>query len=255
MNADVDEYAILLSLENDHDSRKGELAQALFNFLNKEIDHTITITRGRAYSNLFEVGKSFLEARIAMDMRHIMGTGRVISLDETVSKGDKKENFVHDLEMKLENHIKAGLPEKSKETLIDLSTAILDRKSVALSDLKVLALKFSTMLFFEIEKWKKEDPTNSFNSSDIYKNIMELSTLTEMTDILHSLIEQWSKAMFKKKEKNYYSHVDQAIKYMQGNFHDSSLTLQKVAEIIHVSTPYLSNLFKMEKGFNFGDYF
>lgn len=254
MNADVGEYAILLSLENDHDSRKAELAQALFNFLNKEIDHTITITHGRAYPNLFEVGKSFLEARLAMDMRHIIGIGRVISLDETVSKYDKKENLVHELETKLENQIKAGLPEKAKDTLIDLSNAIVDRKNVALSDLKVLAFKFSTMLFFEIEKWKKEDTTNSFNSSDVYKDIMELTTLSETTEILHSLIEQWSKAMYRKKEKNYYSHVDQAIKYMQGNFHDSSLTLQKVAELIHVSTPYLSNLFKMEKGFNFGDY-
>ncbi|SDN10847.1 response regulator [Bacillus sp. OK048] len=254
MNADVGEHAILLSLENDQDSRKGELAKALFTYLSNEIDDAITITHGRAYPNLFEVGKSFLEARVAMDMRHIMGTGRVISLDETVSKCDKTENLVHDLEMKLENDIKSGLPEKVKETLIDLSTAIVDRKMVALSDLKVLAFKFSTMLFFEIEKWKKEDSTNSFNSSDVYKSIMELTTLTEMTNILHSLLEQWSTAMFKKKGNNYYSHVDQAIKYMQGNFHDSSLTLQRVAEIIHVSTPYLSNLFKMEKGFNFGDY-
>jgi two-component system, response regulator YesN len=253
MNADEDEYAILLSFENDHDSRKGELAQALFNQLSKQIDDTVTITHGRAYPNMFEVGKSFLEARLAMDMRHIMGTGRVFSLDETVSKCEQKEDHVHDLVMKLENQIKLGVPDKANETLRDLSRAIVDRKTVALADLKVLALKFSTMLFFEIEKWKKED-TNSFNSSDIYKDIMELQTLAEMTDILHRLIEQWSTAMYKKKEKNYYSHVDQAIEYMKGNFHDSSLTLQKVAELIHVSTPYLSNLFKIEKGFNFGDY-
>ncbi|MEH7011868.1 response regulator [Neobacillus niacini] len=254
MNADVGEYAILLSLENDYDSRKGELAQALFNHLSKQKDDTITITHGRAYSNMFEFGKSFLEARVAMDMRHIIGTGRVISLDETVSKYDQKEDHVLELEMKLENQIKSGLPERANETLIELSQAILDRRTVALPDLKVLALKFSTMLFFEIEKWNKEDTINSFNSSDVYKDIMELTTLTEMKEILHSLIEQWSTAMFKKKEKNYYSHVDQAIKYMQENFSDSSLTLQKVAELIHVSTPYLSNLFKIEKGFNFGDY-
>jgi two-component system, response regulator YesN len=254
MNADVGEYTILLSLENDHDSRKGELAQALFNYLSKEIDDTITITHGRAYPNMFEIGKSFLEARVAMDMRHIVGTGRVISLDETVSKCDQKEDLIHDLEIKFENQIKSGLPEKADEALLDLSKAIVDRKTVTLPDLKVLALKFSTMLFFEIEKWKKEDTTSNFNSSDVYKKIMELRTLTEMTEMLHSLIEEWSSAMYKKKENNYYSHVDQAIKYMQGNFHDSSLTLQKVAELIHVSTPYLSNLFKIEKGFNFGDY-
>ncbi|MFP7295626.1 response regulator [Neobacillus niacini] len=254
MNADIGEHVILLSLENDQDSRKGELAQALFNYLCKEIDDSITITHGRAYPNLFEVGKSFLEARVALDMRHIMGTGRVISLDETVSRCDQKEDLVLELEMKLENHIKSGLPEKANETLIELEKAIVDRKSVALSDLKVLALKFSTMVFFEIEKWKKEDTTNSFNSSEVYKDIMEIRTLKEMIEIMNNLIEEWSSVMYKKKENNYYSHVDQAIKYIQGNFHDSSLTLQKVAELIHVSTPYLSNLFKMEKGFNFGDY-
>ncbi|MEH7272444.1 response regulator [Neobacillus vireti] len=254
MNAEVGEYVILLSLEKDQDSRKGELAEALFNYLSIEIDDNITITHGRAYPNRFEVGKSFLEARVAMDMRHIMGTGRVISLDETVSKCNQKEEHIQDLEMKFENQIKSGLPEKANEALVELSTAIIDRKTVPLADLKVLGLKFSTMLFFEIEKWKKEDSTDRFNSSDVYKDIMALSSLTEMTEMLHSLIEEWSSAMYKKKENNYYSHVDQAIKYMQENFHDSSLTLQKVAEFIHVSTPYLSNLFKIEKGFNFGDF-
>jgi two-component system, response regulator YesN len=254
MNAAADEYVILVSLENDNDSRKGEFAQSLFNHLSEQTRDPVTITHGRAYPNMFEVGKSFLEAKVALDMSHIMGTGRVFSLDETVSKCDQKENYVLDLEIKLENHIKSGLPEKANETLNLLSGAIVDGKTVTLADLKVLALKFSTMLFFEIEKWQKEDATNNFSSSDVYKDIMELRTLTEMTEILHRLIEQWSTAMYKKKESNYYSHVDQAIKYMQANFHETSLTLQKVAELIHVSTPYLSNLFKIEKGFNFGDY-
>ena len=114
MNADVGEYAILLSLENDHDSRKGELAQALFNYLSKEIDDSITITHGRAYPNLFEVGKSFLEARVAMDMRHIMGTGRVISLDETVSKCNQKAEHIHDLEMKFRESYQVRFTRKGK---------------------------------------------------------------------------------------------------------------------------------------------
>ncbi|WP_223588791.1 response regulator [Neobacillus bataviensis] len=253
MKADTDELAVLLSLENENDARKGQLAQELFHILSHQTEETITITFGRTYPNMFEVGKSFLEARLAMDMRHIMGTGRVFSLDETVSTCEQKEDYVKELEWKLENQIKLGLPDKADDVLSELGKAIVERKTVPLSDLKVLALKFSTMLFFEIEKWKKED-TNSFNASDIYKDIMELRTLTEMTEILHGLIEQWWNAMFKKKEKNYLSHVDQAIEYMKNHFHDSSLTLQKVAEIIHVSTPYLSNLFKLEKGFNFGDY-
>lgn len=253
MNVDADEFAILLSLEDEEDERKGQLAQVLFEKLCEQVDHQVTMTFGRTYANLFEVGKSFLEARLAMDMRHIMGTGTVFSLDDTMSNEETEEEPLHDLVARLETQIKTGLPEKANETLGQLSAAIVERKNVPLEDLKVLALKFSTMLFSEIEKWIKEE-TNSFNSSEVYKEIMELHTLTEMAEILQQLIEQWSTAMYKRREKNYFSHVDQAITYMRDNFHDSSLTLQRVAEVIHVSTPYLSNLFKLEKGFNFGDF-
>ncbi|MCV9888614.1 hypothetical protein [Metabacillus halosaccharovorans] len=58
--------------------------------------------------------------------------------------------------------------------------------------------------------------------------------------------------MYKKHDKNHFRHVDQAIKYMNEHYHDSTLTLKKVAEFIHVSTPYLSNLFRLEKGLILG---
>ncbi|OLS40938.1 response regulator [Bacillus sp. MRMR6] len=254
MNVGDYESAILLSLENEHDSSKGQLAQSLFDHLKKQqTEHPVTITLGRTYSNLFEIGQSFIEARLAMDMRHIMGTGRFFFFDETVSTGEQEEDYIKDLEAKLDNQIKLGLPEKVKETLDKLHKAILERKTVPLSELKIVTLKYSTMLLFEIEKWTKVE-IKSFNTSEIYKDIMGIESLEEMMEILQGLIQQWSVAMQKKIEKNNFSHVDEAIKYIKENYHDSSLTLQKVADLIHVSTPYLSNLFKLEKGFNFGDY-
>lgn len=83
---------------------------------------------------------------------------------------------------------------------------------------------------------------------------MEMDTLTDMMGIIQRLIQQWSELMYQKEDNDYKSHVDLAIQYMKENYGDSNLTLQKVAKLIHVSTPYLSNLFKLEKGFNFGDY-
>jgi two-component system, response regulator YesN len=249
MNSDTNEIAILIALEQDHDVRKVQLAQDLSRHLSKES----TITFGRTYPNRFELGKSYLESKLAMDMRHILGTGSVHSFEDTVASVEQSENQLHELEAKLENQINLGLPEKVKETLDELNLAILGKKKIPLSDLKILALKYSTMLFFEIEKWKKEETMN-FNSSDIYKEIIQLQSLGEMMETLQKLIQQWSTAMHKSKEKKHFTHVDQAIKYIQENYQDSSLTLKKVADHIHVSTPYLSNLFKLEKGFNFGDY-
>ncbi|WP_307338264.1 response regulator [Metabacillus malikii] len=250
MELNPNEHAILLSLTDESDKRKGELAQQLSQMLT---EHTVTITLGRTYPNLFELGKSLVESHLAMDVRHIIGTGRIISFEDTVSSNEEAENCLKGLELELETQIKLGIPDKVKETLNQLHKAIINKKSVPLSDLKILALKFSTMLFFEVEKWKKEE-VKSFNSSDIYKDIIEMKTLSDMIAILNHLIQQWCDAMERSKDSNNYSHVDQAINYIKKHYHDSTLTLKKVAESIHVSTPYLSNLFKHEKGFNFGEY-
>ncbi|HZH58459.1 MAG TPA: response regulator, partial [Metabacillus sp.] len=82
MNIDPNKYAILLSLEDENDVRKGKLAQELFDSY-RDLEHSITITLGRTYPNLFELGKSLLESHLAMDLRHIMGIGRVFSFEDT----------------------------------------------------------------------------------------------------------------------------------------------------------------------------
>lgn len=253
MEASPDRLAILLSLDRNDDPAKGRLAQELLEFVQQKVGQSVTISYGRTYANLFEIRNAFLESCLAMDLRHIMGTGRVISFEDTVSETEQHGNNLADLEIKIENQIKLGMPEKVKNALEQLHAAILESRTVSLPDLQVLALKLGAMLFFESEKWNEEQ-TGSFNSSEMYHDIMKMQTLTEMIEILNRIIQQWSQTMKKRKEKNHFSHVDQAIKYMKEHYYDQGLTLQKLADVIHVSTPYLSNLFKLEKGFNFGDY-
>lgn len=48
--------------------------------------------------------------------------------------------------------------------------------------------------------------------------------------------------------------VDKAIDFIRENYHVANLSLQTMAEEVQVSSAYPSSLFKVEKGFNFGDY-
>ncbi|WP_235863257.1 response regulator [Ureibacillus sinduriensis] len=250
LSAADNEYAILLSFD-EGDVQKKQFAQVLFDELSS--NESVTMTMGRTYLNLFEIGHSYVEARMAMDMRHIMGTGKLFSIEDTVPKGKKSDGIFQELESKLASQIKQGVPGKVLETLDLIIEWVVENKNVSLADLKVFTLKYMTMLFFEIEKWNKEE-LKSFNSTEAFKEVMEIDTLAEMMDIIKRLIQQWSELIYQKEENDYKSHVDLAIQYIKENYADSNLTLQKVAKLIHVSTPYLSNLFKLEKGFNFGDY-
>ena len=244
------EYAILLSFD-EGDRQKNKFAEGLFNELINE--ETVTMTLGRTYANLFEISHSYIEARMAMDMRHIMGTGTLFSIEDTVAKSEKSNSQFQYLESKVAVQIKQGVPEKVQETLDQFIESVVENKSISLTDLKIFTLKYMTMLFFEIEKWNKEE-VKSFNSSEMFKEVMEMDTLADMMGVIRGLIQRWAELMYQKEDNDYKSHVDLAIQYMKENYGDSNLTLQKVAKLIHVSTPYLSNLFKLEKGFNFGDY-
>lgn len=253
VNGEYNEMVLFLSVVEDCDKSKKALAVEILKKVNNEIDKAATITIGRTYSNLFEIRTSFVESRLAMDMKHIMGTSRVYSIDDTIPSNLHNVNILKELDGKLKSQIKLGLPKQAKETIEQLATAITENKGVLLLETKVLALKYSTLLSYQIKKWEKEDADGP-NEMELYHLILQLESLQEMIDILLGLVAEWSDSMNKAKDPNRNTLVDKAMDYMNENYHDEALTQQKVAKNVFVSAPYLSNIFKVEKGLNFGDY-
>ncbi|WP_462405404.1 response regulator [Gracilibacillus sp. Marseille-QA3620] len=251
LHAGENEMAVFLSMESKDDKKAEQLAKQLISQKRKK-SPIMTITLGRAYNHFFELSNSYLDCRLAMDIRHIMGTGHIYSIDDALSDHQNGKEEVKMYESELEEQIRLGLPGVVSKTLEELEKAIFICKNLTLTEIKILAIKYSSMLFYEIEKWKKEE-TSRFDSSKYYKDIMGLTSLNEMMTILQHLVLEWA-ALINKENKNQFTLVDQAIEYMKESYHESGLTLSKVATQVHVSPPYLSNLFKVEKGFNFGDY-
>ncbi|MER1989198.1 MAG: response regulator [Solibacillus isronensis] len=252
---DVEKFHLLSVEDNEwvlligHDEA-GE-AVDLATFLLEQLPD-VTLAYGRPYTNLFEIGRSFIEAKMALDLRYIMGTGKLFSIDDKVTNGEQTAENLRAIDVKLIAQIKQGVPEKVEELLEEFHDAIIDYQSLSLGDLKVMTLKYATLLSFEIDRWSKDE--TSTHSADVYRAVMEMNSLHDMIQIIRVLIKQWSEILYQKEESKFKSHVDLAIYYMKEYYSDSTLTLQKLAKMIHVSAPYLSNLFKLEKGFNFGDY-
>jgi len=245
LSAEDNEWVLLIG----HDEA-GE-AVDLATFLLDQLPDA-TLAYGRSYTNLFEIGRSFIEAKMALDLRYIMGTGKLFSIDDKVTNGEQTAEDLRAIDVKLIAQIKQGVPEKVEELLEEFHDAIIDYQSLSLADLKVMTLKYATLLSFEIDRWSKDEASTP--SADVFKAVMELNSLQAMMQIIRKLIHQWSEILYQKEESKFKSHVDLAIHYMNEYYSDSTLTLQKLAKMIHVSAPYLSNLFKLEKGFNFGDH-
>lgn len=253
LNGDKNEVVLFLSVDHDCAKKQKAFANMIFQELKRKIDGVFTMTIGRTYDNLFEIKASFLEAQFAMEMKHILGTDCVYSIDDTVPSESQNENTLLELEGLFKNQLKLGLPLKAKDTIEQFQRVIMENKSTQLEEVKILMLKYSTLLLYQVKKWEKEDSGNS-SMTELFNCILGKDSLKEMIEILYQLADEWADFMNAEKDRNHLSLVDQAMEFINENYHDEELTQQKVAQNVFVSAPYLSNLFKVEKGLNFGEY-
>ncbi|AOV08619.1 response regulator [Sporosarcina ureilytica] len=253
INGAKNEMAVFLSTVYDGCLGNITFARQAIDKIYNQFDETVTITIGRTYCNVFDIHTSYLEARFAMDMKHIMGTGCVYSIDDTVPCEFQHEKTLLDLEKAFKDQLKLGLPGKAKETIEQLRNVIKGNKNIQLEETKILALKYSTLLLYQVKKWEK-DESESSSMTELFNLILQMNSIQEMLEILHQLVDEWAESMNEEKKQNHNSLVDKAMAFMNEHYHDEELTQQKVAQNVFVSAPYLSNLFKVEKGLNFGDY-
>lgn len=73
------------------------------------------------------------------------------------------------------------------------------------------------------------------------REVLESRSVVAQNQILH------------RPHEDYGSVVDKAIEYMEQHYNKEGLTLNEVAQAVHVNPSYLSNMFKVKKGTNFSD--
>lgn len=250
IEADPKELVLFLSLKTENIEFNEMLALQMEERLRHVLNEKVMITQGRVYSNLFEVGTSYLEAKLAMDVSYFMTSRSVYSIDDFTLGNFKNDDILEKLNAQLTEQIKAGLPAKIKETLHHLKRLVKD-KDIPLRDLKLLALSYSGLLTYEIRRWRKKQPEK--NMFSLYYKILQLDSVEKIVEILENFVDEWSETMQTNREQM-NSLVEKAMAHIEKNYADVELTQKKVADEIFVSAPYLSNLFKNELGINFSDY-
>lgn len=83
------------------------------------------------------------------------------------------------------------------------------------------------------------------------KKIFQITSCPELVSYMEALVRTACEAI---RGKDGSGVVEGVCRYLERNYHDSGLTLQKMAEIFHMNYSYLSRLFKEEEGINFSEY-
>lgn len=220
----------------------------------KHLGVTLTIGAGRCRPGFGGIAASYQEAKTAVEFRHILGNNRVILVEEVgfLGRSEAIDPRLDQLETRLISQVKLGLAPNAQATLEEIRS-LLKEAGLSLSQLRMIGTELLVLILREVGNWhgggqfqaQLRTAGDKIGSRETLDGILD--TLAALTDELVGTIRESCDTQQK-------VIVEQAIKYIGEHFVDEHLSLQEVAGAVHVSAPYLSTMFKRERGESFVSY-
>ena len=213
----------------------------------------ITIGVGSVCSDLSEIDNSYSGARSAVTYRVLYGTGKAINITEIApQEAAEPTRNEHD---QLQHVFKA-----TRITDADaLKTAVHDyfadvlRSYTNIQEYRIFIMGLVSELY-QFAKSNQLDTEQVFNSKE---DILQTVQRMEKDDLEKWLLEICLRmqTMLKEKRKNTTkTFVTKAQDYVNENYSDIDLNVDKVCDHLGVSSAYFSNVFKKETGKSFTNF-
>ena len=233
-----------------------QLCEELSQKIGESLSTTVTIGMGRFRKGYQGIARSNSEASSAIEYRHMEGKNRIISIQDIHLPGRRDSISISDLEKKVISSIKIGLVEETNKSLEAIRARILEQEFVTLEKMRLIGMELSVLLIKEAENWASQDSDKNlmedFNS--LSSSIMSKETLDDIFQVVFTLVEKIARGINAQRISQQKEIIDQAIAYINANYGSEDLSLQDVAQNVHISSSYFSTIFKKEKNINFTDY-
>ncbi len=204
---------------------------------------TITAGIGREITGFGKIQASFKQAKYASEYRMIYGWGSIIRYDDLIGVNEFKDaQFLSD------DNIISTFKQLSMTKLTMLIDFALPEKTGSITP---EAVKNEYYKFLRIIKHvvSLADGLCDDISSDVDRATdLPFETIAQARETLLGLAAQYCERLLAAKESKNTSVKDNVITYLEKNYADSSITLEKIAEHVKLSPSYLSRYFKDQTG-------
>ena len=164
-----------------------------------------------------------------------------------------KTPYPFDKEKELILKVKTGDSTAAKATLNDLLGYVFFSEGNSLSTLKARAIELTSLLSrAAIEGGAATDEVLKINNSFL-NTIQEINSLESLCFRLQESVDVFAECMFSRLPTKNYALIRSAIEYICANF-NADISLEDVAETVHLNATYFSTLFKQSTGSSFKEY-
>lgn len=232
-------------------SRAFDLTEEIRASVEQYLKTTVTAGMGFLYGQLASVTKSYSDAKSALEIRHIIGKNQVISIHDTGLPLSPQSVDILDLEKTLTLKVKLGLEKDAEQVLEQIEAKLLSTRSITLQQVKLKALETAVLIYADadLRELVHEDDFNRLTEL-----IHRKQTVREVFAEIRQMASLLANAMNASRESQQKEIVKQAMDFIEQNYMRERLSLQDVADEVHISPTYLSYIFKKEQNINFSDY-
>ncbi|MGI6084736.1 MAG: response regulator transcription factor [Acetivibrionales bacterium] len=157
---------------------------------------------------------------------------------------------IHEYHDAIVNNIKYGHTKTALEGINELFEKFRKNKE-PIEQIKVSNMLLCSLCFRLLANISPDMENIEINEADIYKQIQQCRSIQSLLNILTSVINSISRLIIENK-KQYSLIVREVNTYLHENY-NKNISLQSLADHVHVNSSYLSRLFKKETGMSIID--
>lgn len=229
----------------------------------------VTIGIGVQVTQLSELSRSYQDARHALDYRMVLGTERLIYIDDVEARPPAQLRFEELQERALLRCLKVGTEVELKDTMNELFSSMSDSQEsqlnisdvhIYLMEMLLTVMKVARDTGVDLEaaaqQWNLSAPreSNRTAGSNLFDEVRQLRHAGEAQRWMTDLCAHLMRHIVKDRQTSYQRLVEDAKAYVQLHYADSEMSINKVCAQLHISAGYFSGIFKKETKMTFVHY-
>ncbi|KZE82497.1 two-component system response regulator [Paenibacillus elgii] len=221
--------------------------------IEKYLKFTVTIGVGTVCGELTDVSYSYKDAVLALDYRGILGSNRIICIDDVETRFVEKLRFDELKEHALIRCLKVGTPQEIQETVDGLFHGI-GETQVSFKDYQIYLMEMLTAILKAAKDGNVDLDAVLGTDFVPFAELHKFASLQEAKSRILGLCTAIMNSIASQRQYTYKSLVEQAIDYTKSHYHETDISIQKVCSHLHISAGYFSSIFKKEAKMTFVSY-
>ncbi len=214
---------------------------------------TVTIGVGSVFSSLTRIKDSYKSALSALEYKLIIGESKIIFIEDLEPKRKEVIAFDEQTERRLVSAVKFGTEKDVKEVVNDIFNKLVGAKA-AFQEYQLYLVEVVAAISRICRDFEIDAPDILGIRTNLYVEMLEFRSFNEIKNWMEAICIKLMRFISESRQNTTQMLLKKAQDYVLGNFSDEGLSIQKVADYLHISQSYLSMIFKKETGETFLKY-